>query len=198
MYPDLRFPIGPAPALPSLTPAEIKRDLQALRDAPALLAQAAQGLSPAQLDTPYRPDGWTVRQLVHHVADSHLNAYVRCKLVLTEPEVVAQPWSPERWAAQPDAELDVEVSLALLGGLHARWTALLEALDSDGWSRFFVHPELSASSMAEPSEEGAPWRRAFGADDQGRVRLDQMLSTYAWHGQHHAAHISSLRTRRGW
>ncbi len=134
-----------------------------------------RGLTPAQLDTPYRPGGWTVRQVVHHVPESHMNAYVRFKLALTEDEPVIKPYDEARWAMLPDiAVAPVEASLALLEALHLRWVALLESMTNAEFTRRFQHPEL------------------------GPVRLDQSLASYAWHGRHHVAHITSLRQRMAW
>lgn len=191
---DERFPIGPAPQIRSMTRAEREAHTLALRALPLQFRAALADLNDAQLDTPYREGGWTLRQLAHHVPDSHLNAYVRTKLVLTEPEPVIKTWEVDPWAQLPDAALPIEPSLSLLDGLHLRWAALFESLDDQGFARCFIHPELRG-----PVPEGAPsWQRAFNADERGRVNLDQFLAAYVWHGQHHTAHILHLRERRGW
>ena len=136
---------------------------------------AVAGLTPEQLDTPYRPGGWTVRQVVHHVPDSHINSYVRFKLALTEEEPTIKPYDEARWAKLADtATTPVEVSLTLLDSLHSRWVPLLQSLTEADFARQFRHPEL------------------------GMVRLDRNLALYAWHGKHHVAHITSLRERMGW
>jgi hypothetical protein len=136
---------------------------------------AVAGLTTAQLDTAYRPGGWTVRQVVHHVPDSHLNAYVRFKLALTENAPTIKPYDEAAWARLPDtASTPIEVSLDLLESLHARWVRLLEAMTDSDFARQFHHPE------------------------SGTMRLDTYLSGYAWHCRHHLAHITQLRARMGW
>lgn len=176
METDLRYPVGKfeRPAAP-LTPEQRSEFIDAIADAPARLAEAIRGLSPAQLDTPYRPGGWTVRQVVHHLPDSHMNSYVRCKLALTEEEPTIKTDEENLWAQLSDSrDTPVEVSLALLEKLHARWVLLLRSLSPAEWSRKFRHPELGPTS------------------------LDQSLALYAWHGRHHVAHITALRERNGW
>ena len=143
--------------------------------APARLRDAVAGLSPGQLDTPYRDGGWTVRQVVHHVPDSHLNAYLRWKWALTEDAPAIKTSDEARWAELPDtAATPVEVSLVLLESLHRRWVVLLREMTADGFRRVLVHP------------------------DHGLLTLDQMLALYAWHGRHHVAHVTALRRRMGW
>lgn len=172
---DLRYPIGEAPDAAGLTPDGRATLIAQLAELPAQLRQAVEGLSDAQLDTPYRDGGWTVRQVVHHVPDSHLNAYVRVKLALTEDAPTIKPYDEQAWAQLPDSKLPVEASLRLLEALHERWVALWQALSGDGWRRGFFHPEA----------------RAF-------VPLGAVLATYAWHGRHHLAHITGLRKRMNW
>lgn len=155
-------------------PGERAAWIRQMADAPAALRSAVAGLSDAQLDTPYREGGWTVRQVVHHLPDSHLNAYVRMKLALTEDHPTIKPYHEARWAELPDSRAPLEVSLALFERLHERWVLLWESLDQEQFARTLVHPEI------------------------GVVRLDQMLASYAWHGRHHTAHITSLRARMGW
>lgn len=170
---DLRYPAGPMPTPLSLTPPQRTAALETIGTLPADLRAAVLGLSGAQLDTPYREGGWTVRQVVHHVADSHLNAYVRTKLALTEENPAIKPYEEALWAGLPDARLPVEVSLTLVGALHERWTALLG--DVTDWTLPWTHP------------------------GQGRTyTLDTLLAMYAWHGRHHVAHVTGLRSRRGW
>jgi len=172
---DARFPVGPQPQVQSLTPEERLVGLEALRALPGEFRAALSGLTDAQLDTPYREGGWTVRQVAHHVPDSHLNAYVRTRLALSEDAPVIRPYDQDAWAALPDVAGDVTDSLDLLAALHSRWVRLLSALPPEGWARTFVHPEY------------------------GRVyTLDGMLASYAWHGRHHAAQVLGLRERRGW
>jgi len=134
-----------------------------------------QGLSPQQIETPYREGGWSVRQVVHHVPESHMNAYIRFKLALTEDEPTIKPYMEDRWAATPDTQsTPLEISLALLEPLHSRWVRLLRSLKPGEWKRTFRHPEL------------------------GVVSLEKNLALYSWHGRHHVAHITELRKRMGW
>jgi uncharacterized damage-inducible protein DinB len=172
---DLRYPIGLFELDLEPTPEKQHTWRAAIRALPGELRQAVQRLDAAQLDTPYREGGWTVRQLVHHVADSHVNAYVRLRLALTEEDPTVKPYDEARWAELPDARtLPVEVSLALLEALHERWSALLDTLRPEHYARMLRHPE------------------------QGLRNVDWLLQTYAWHGRHHVAHITGLRARQGW
>jgi len=172
---DLRYPIGRFSLPPATTADQRRQWIVEIRETPAKLRAAVAGLSAAQLQTPYRDCGWTVRQVVHHVPDSHLNSYVRFKLALTEDEPVIKPYDEAAWARTPEvADTPVEVSLAMLESLHERWVRLLGSIDEAGWRRAFRHPEL------------------------GAVRLEQNLALYAWHGKHHTAHITRLRERQGW
>ena len=174
-HPDQRFPIGPQPSIQSLTPQQRAEALAALRALPAELRAALDGLNAAQLDTPYREGGWTVRQLAHHLPDSHLNAYARTKLALSEDAPTIRPYDQDGWAALPDSRGEVAVSLTLLEALHGRWTGLLASLTPEQWARTFVHPEY------------------------GRVyTLDSLAASYVWHGRHHAAQVLGLRGRMGW
>ena len=171
---DLRYPIGPfTPGAPS--PDARRNSIEEIAALPERLANAVQGLSDRQLDTPYRPGGWTVRQVVHHIADSHVNAYVRLKLALTEERPTVTAYDEKAFAALADARLPVDVSFALVRGLHARWVALYGAMANDRWGRTFVHPEYP-----EP------------------LTLDWQAQMYAWHSRHHVAHITALRQREGW
>jgi hypothetical protein len=173
--PDLRYPIGEF-RFPDVVSAEDRRKfIDQIAEAPARLRSAVSGLSEAQLETPYRPGGWTVRQVVHHVPDSHLNSYLRFRLALTEDEPVIKSYQEDRWALLLDARTGpVEVSLQLLECLHLRWVTLLRSLNDEEWRRTFRHPDL------------------------GLVRLDQNAALYAWHGRHHVAHVTALRERMGW
>ena len=172
---DLSYPIGKFNYEGELTQDARHRATDDIEAAPARLRAAVEGLSPEQVDTPYRRDGWTVRQVVHHLADSHLNAYTRFKLALTEEEPTVKPYDETRWAELSDARTaPVEISLALLESLHRRWVLLLRSLAPADFKRRFRHPEL------------------------GVVSLDKNLALYAWHGRHHVAHITSLRERMGW
>ena len=171
---DLRYPIGPADKRSPLTAGERAQRIDAIAVAPSQLRLAVTGLSDAQLDTPYRPGGWTVRQTVHHVADSHMNAFIRFRLGLTEENPTIKPYDQQAWAELADMRLPIEGSLRLLEGLHERLVHLLQSLHSASFQRQIFHPE------------------------NGPMTLDAMLSLYAWHGQHHTAHITGLRQRQGW
>lgn len=172
---DPRYPIGPCPRDSDLTPEKRRDWTQKIADTPKQMRAAVAGLSNEQLDTPYREGGWTVRQLVHHVPDSHLNAYTRFRLALTENEPTIKPYDQEAWAEMGDSRTaPIEPSLTLLDALHQRWVALLEALSDADFSRRFRHPEI------------------------GTVTLGEVLGMYAWHGPHHVAHITQLRKQKGW
>jgi len=168
---ELRYPIGrfdPAKA------GHRARQIEILRLLPEHLRDAVRGLDEHQLDTPYREGGWTVRQLVHHVADSHMNSYIRVKLALTEPAPTISAYDEAAWAKLPDSGLPVEVSLALVGSVHVRLVSLFEAMSDADFEKSFVHPE------------------------RGPVTLGNNLALYAWHSHHHTAHITRLRDRMGW
>ena len=172
---DPRYPIGTFERRDTLTPAERRTFIGQIAAAPARMREAVGGLNDEQLDTPYRPGGWTVRQLAHHVPDSHLNSYIRFRLALTEDEPTIKPYHEDRWAELPDARTaPIDSSLTLLDALHERWVMLLRSLTPDQFARTFRHPEL------------------------GLMTLDKNLALYAWHGRHHVAHITGLRERKGW
>ncbi|MDE3197819.1 MAG: putative metal-dependent hydrolase [Acidobacteriota bacterium] len=172
---DPRYPIGKFQWPVSVTPDDRAASIEVIANAPVELRTAAAGLTEAQLGTPYREGGWTLREVIHHVPDSHLNSYVRFKLALTENEPTVKPYDEAAWAALPDAVgTPVEVSLALLESLHRRWVVLLRSLSESDWKKKFLHPEI------------------------GPVTLESNLALYAWHGRHHAAHVTSLRKRKGW
>jgi uncharacterized damage-inducible protein DinB len=175
MSSDIRYPIGPATLDDDLDPARRSELIEQIDRAPAALRAAVGGLDERQLDTPYRPGGWTVRQVVHHVADSHMNAYVRFKLALTEDQPLVKTYEEGRWAELDDARTaPVETSLTLLDTLHRRWVQFLRSMKASDFRRALNHPE------------------------HGSISLDQLLSLYGWHGRHHTAHITSLRAREGW
>ena len=171
---DSRYPIGRFNSSQSVTTDMREPAIAAIAELPSHLRSALARLTDAQMDTPYRAGGWTVRQLVHHVADSHMNAYVRMKLGLTQMEPTINAYDPDSWAILPDSRLSADVSLAVLEGVHARWTALWRSLDDDHFARVFLHPE------------------------KGRITLETQLQLYAWHSRHHVAHITTLREREGW
>jgi uncharacterized damage-inducible protein DinB len=172
---DPRFPIGPFTFDPDVTPDKRRRAIATIRETPANLRAAVSGLSEAQINTPYRDGGWTVRQVVHHVPESHMQAFTRFKLALTEDNPTIKPYEEDRWAKLGDIErTPIETSLVLLEKLHERWNILLEVMQPDDFTRPLIHPEI------------------------GQITLDRMLQTYAWHGPHHVAHITTLRARHGW
>jgi DinB family protein len=174
MSPDLRYPIGPFEEPAEIRPEDISRYIRELERVPAAMRQAVAGLSETQLETQYRPGGWTLRQVAHHVPDSHLNSYVRMRLALTEDEPTIRPYFEDRWAALADASrAPVGLSLDLLEALHARWTFMLREITPEQWLRTFRHPE------------------------RGTVTLQGNLALYAWHGRHHVAQIASARQRLG-
>ena len=171
---DLRYPVGPFESPGPLRPEERADAIRVIAGTPSELRRAVAGLAEDQLDTPYRPEGWTVRQVVHHVPDSHLNAYVRLKLALTEDDPTIRPYDEGRWAVLPDSTGPVDVSLDLLDRLHERWTYLWRRLGEADWGRRLNHPE------------------------SGPMRVDELLAHYAWHGRHHVGHVDALRAREGW
>jgi len=172
---DPRFPIGKFQYSGASTESERKRFIDEIAATPAQLRTAVKGLSADQLHTPYRQGGWNVRQVVHHVPDSHLNSYVRFKLALTEDEPTIKSFDEDRWAQLADTRTTpVEISLSLLESLHHRWTNLLRSLTGSDWKRTFRHPE------------------------RGVMTLDEALAMYAWHGRHHVAHVTRLREAKGW
>lgn len=172
---DLSYPVGKFSFPESVSAQELDRFMDEIEAAPSRFRAAVAGLDDAQLDTPYRPGGWTVRQVAHHVPDSHMNSYIRYRLALTEDEPTIKPYEQGLWAELVDARsMPVEPSLVLLESLHARWVPLLRSLSDAEWKRTFRHPEL------------------------GLVRLDQNAALYAWHGRHHVAHVTRLRERNGW
>lgn len=175
MTEDLKYPIGRVQSKPALTSNDRSDLITAIAAVPANLRQAVAGLNDKQIDTPYRPDGWTIRQVVHHLPDSHMNAFIRLKLALTEENPTIKPYKEALWANLPDAKLPIDVSLRITEALHERWVALMNTMDDSAWSRTYIHPESG---------------RTF--------TLDEMTQLYAWHGRHHVAHITELRKRSGW
>nr|WP_145156848.1 putative metal-dependent hydrolase [Paenibacillus terrae] len=175
MSDDLKYPIGLCVTKKELNGDERTALIGEIRSLPSKLRQAVIGLSKEQLDTPYRPGGWTVRQVVHHVGDSHMNSLIRLKLALTEDNPVIKPYEEQLWAELADSALpDPEISLDLLEALHVRFVLVLESLSGDQWLRTYTHPA------------------------SGETNLNEHLCTYAWHGNHHLAHITTLKERMGW
>ena len=173
--PDLRYPIGRLERKASLSDSDRKVAIDAIAATPANLRAAVKNLSDEQIDTPYRPDGWTVRQLVHHLADSHMNAYTRVRLALTEDNPVIKPYDEAAWANLEDARtMPIDVSLSLIDALHARWDTLMRGMKESDFARSLRHP------------------------DNGPMTIDALLNVYSWHGKHHVAHVTSLRDRMKW
>ena len=172
---DLSYPVGKFDWHAPVAPDAIPRLIEQFAAAPGHMREAVRGLTDPQLDTPYRPGGWTVRQVVHHLADSHMNLYIRLRLALTEEEPAIKPYDQDKWANLEDARtLPVETSLQLLESMHGRAAVLFRGMSPGDFSRAYRHPEL------------------------GTVGLDRALAGYAWHGTHHTAHVTGLRQRMGW
>jgi DinB family protein len=172
---DLRYPIGPFTPVTPFTPAMRAAAIDDLAALPRKMGEAIDGLNDRQLDTPYRPGGWSVRQVVHHVADSHMNAFSRAKLALTEDTPTIKPYDEKAFALLADMRLPVDASLDLLDGLHIRLVAIFRSLAPEQYVRAFFHPELGRT-----------------------LDLEEFLQSYSWHSRHHVAHITELRKREGW
>lgn len=172
--PDPRYPVGKFHRPKAIAGSDREVMIRDIEGAPSKMRAAVAMLADSQLDTPYREGGWTVRQVVHHVADSHMNAYCRFKLALTETDPVIKTYEEARWAELADSRGPIDMSLVLLEALHERWVLLLRSLQEGDWSRTFRHPE---------------W---------GNIRLDTTLALYAWHCRHHTAHVTELRKAKGW
>jgi hypothetical protein len=172
---DLQYPIGKYLSKDAHTPEELKAYITRIESLPAKVEKAVMGLSDQQLNTPYRDGGWTLRQVVHHLADSHMNAYIRVKWMMTEETPLIKAYDEKLWAETPETKADVSLSLNLLKALHAKWVVLLRQLSSSDLQKEFIHPETKK-----------------------HVVMHNLLGTYAWHGEHHLAHITSLKERLGW
>lgn len=174
MQDDLRFPIGKFDKNIEITPEIRQRLIKTISELPEKIKSVTKNLTDAQLDTPYRPGGWTVRQTVHHVADSHLNSFARFKLALTEDVPMIRPYFEDRWAELADSKMPIDVSIKIIEGIHSRWTNLLQSMSEEDFAKHLEHP------------------------DSGVWTLEKMLGLYGWHSQHHTAHISKLRERNEW
>ena len=172
----LKYPIGKYQPVDHPTPEQREAWIQAVESTPGLLRQAVGGLSDEQLNTPYRPDGWTVNQLVHHIGDSHMNSIIRFKWTLTEDNPTIKAYNQTRWAETPDVgDTPLAVNLDFIDATHKKWSLLLRSMAAEDWSKTLVHPETGR-----------------------QLTLNWMLGLYAWHGKHHVAHITALRERMGW
>lgn len=174
MQDDLRFPIGKFDENIEITPEKRRQLIQTIAELPDKVKLATSKLTEDQLDTPYRPEGWTVRQTVHHIADSHLNAFSRFKLALTEDTPTIRPYFEDRWAELADSRMPIDVSIKIIEGIHARWSNLLQSMTDEDFAKKLNHP------------------------DSGLWTLERMLALYGWHCRHHTAHITNLRERSNW
>ena len=171
----LKYPIGRYQVEDNINKSSIENWIKEIESLPQRLSDAVKELKLDQLQTPYRPDGWTVQQVVHHIADSHMNAYIRFKLTLTENKPIVKPYDEKLWAEFPDSKMvDINVSLDLIKALHKRWTTLLKQLTATELEKEFLHPE------------------------SGMKKLNETICHYAWHGKHHLAQITSLKQRMNW
>jgi len=172
----LQYPIGKFLPPAKITKEDLLGYIQNIESLPTEIRAAVTRLTDDQLDTPYRPDGWTLRQVVHHLPDSHLNSYIRFKWAVTESQPMIKAYNEKDWARLSDAKTaPIEISLAMLAGIHGRWVWFLRSLTKSDWKKCFTHPETNEL-----------------------IPLDLNLSLYAWHGKHHLGHIQSLKKRKGW
>jgi uncharacterized damage-inducible protein DinB len=174
MSEDLRFPIGKYDKDSEITPEQRKQFVKEIAELPDDLREAVKNLTGEQLDSPYRPGGWTARQVVHHVGDSHMNSLIRFKLALSEDNPTIRPYAEDLWAQTAEYKMPVEVSLNLIDSIHQRWATLLDSLSDEDFARTINHPE------------------------SGKWTLESLLGMYVWHGKHHMAHINNLKKRNGW
>jgi uncharacterized damage-inducible protein DinB len=174
MSEDLSFPIGKYEKVREITPEQRKQFIREIAELPNNLREMVKNMSEEQIDSPYRPAGWTVRQVVHHVGDSHLNSFIRFKLALTEKNPTIRPYAEDLWAETAEYKMPVDVSLNLIDSIHRRWVALLESMSDEDFARTLNHPET------------------------GVWTLENLLGMYVWHGKHHTAHINNLKKRNGW
>jgi hypothetical protein len=172
---DERYPIGKFESKATYTVQEIQECIDRITALPALLEAEVQGLTDSQLDTPYREGGWTVRQVVHHVPDSHMNAYIRMKWALTEQNPLIKAYDEKGWAETQETKSSPEISISFLKALHTKWVALIKTLTASDLQKGFIHP-----------------------DTKQHIPMSRLIATYAWHGDHHLAHITSLKKRMGW
>lgn len=172
----LQYPIGRFEPSDSYPPEDVRTNIQIISALPSKFINLLGGWTEEQYDTRYRPDSWTVRQLIHHVADSHINAYVRFRLALTEDNPTIKPYKEDRWAELPDAKTaQVDLSLQLMKNVHLRWVLLMNSMDAADLARTYTHPDTGRS-----------------------IRLDEVIALYAWHSEHHYQHAFTLAEREGW
>lgn len=169
---QLRYPIGKFSPKDNYSAAELEQYIDTIEKLPAEIERTLHSLSAKQLDTPYREGGWTARQVIHHLADSHMNAYIRVKWCLTEATPLIKAYDEKAWAETPETKLDPVISIELLKALHIKWTALLRRIEPEDFSKEFIHP-----------------------DTKKHVRIDRMVATYAWHGHHHLAHLKIVANK---
>lgn len=174
MSEDLRFPIGKFDSGFEVTDELRRGFIETISNLPDELFKAVKNLRDEQLDTPYRPDGWTVRQVVHHIADSHINSYIRFKLALTEEVPTIRPYYEDRWAELEDSRLPIDDSMKIIRGIHSRWSSFLSSMSDADFKRKLIHP------------------------DSGEWTLEKFLGLYDWHSRHHLAHITTLAKRENW
>ncbi len=173
---NLKYPIGKYTSLQNITAELLQSYINEIEIFPKRLSKEVENLSDAQLDTPYRGGGWSIRQVVNHCADSHMNSLIRFKLALTEEQPTIKPYFEDRWAELADSSnVPIEPALKILDGIHARWTALLKSLTKEQLERTFIHPETGK-----------------------QFRIDENIGLYAWHCNHHLAHITNLKLRMNW
>ncbi len=172
---NLKYPVGRFDWSRQVSKEDRIKAIQTIAAFPAKMRDAVKSLNDAQLNTPYRPDGWTIRQVVHHCPDSHMNAYIRFKLALTENSPTIKPYEQTEWAKLPDSKLDPEVSLQLIESVHKRWVTIMENMTDEEWELGWIHPD----------------HNAFQA-------MKQVVTLYGWHCEHHRAHITRLKDRMGW
>jgi hypothetical protein len=171
---NLQYPVGSRPQNRDYSSQERTSFIQTIQDAPTNLSQAVKDLTQLQLNTPYREGGWSVRQVVHHISDSHINGFVRMKMALTEDTPLVATYAQNEWATLADSTIEIDVSVTLITVLHARWTFLMRSMLERDWKRGFMHPQA------------------------GVITLEQALAIYEWHSRHHVAHITELKKRMGW
>ncbi|MEQ9413407.1 MAG: putative metal-dependent hydrolase [Cyclobacteriaceae bacterium] len=175
MNKDDRYPIGPFNGKDTYTKEELTALTQEIAKLPARITKEVDGMTNDQLETPYREGGWTIRQVIHHLADSHMNAYIRMKWALTENSPLIKAYDEKAWAETRETKLDPQISLALLKSLHAKWVALINSFSEEDLLREFTHPETKKNQS-----------------------LEKMIAMYAWHSNHHLAHITALKQKKGW